>query len=161
MTSETTEKKLIGKQRVLDHIIKMINESKDEVDLTMRYWGTKWGYPQVQEKMSFNPFKESIEEAVKRGVSIRILGNMDDKTFDNVMQIKNTGANIRHIESGFLRFIIKDNEEILMAISESYTETLHYYYAIVIKDPNLIEFFKDHFDNLWKMSSNGLSYSEK
>ncbi len=153
MTSEIVGKKLIGKQRVLDHIIKMINESKDEVDLTMRYWGIKWGNPQIQEEMGFYPFKASISNAIKRGVPIRILGNIDENTLGNINEIKKTGANIRQIEPGFLRFIIRDNVELLMAISESYTENLHYYYAIVSEDPYLVEFFKDYFINLWKMST--------
>jgi|GEM_PF-7122300 sugar-specific transcriptional regulator TrmB len=152
MTNEVAGKKLVGKQRVLDHIIKMINESNDEVDLITRYWGTKWGNPQIQEEISFCPFRDSVANSIKRGVPIRILGNIDDKTLSNIIEIKKSGANIRLIEPGFLRFIIRDNKELLMATSESYTETLHYYYAIISKDPDLVEFFKGYFDSLWKMS---------
>ncbi len=139
----------MGKQRIVDTIIEMIDSAKEDVVLTTRYWGSKWGNKRIQNEFGIEKFRKSIKNAVERGVKIRIVGNIDENTIKNAIEIKTAGASVRHIQYGYLRFIIQDNSKLLIAVSEPYTETLHFYYAIITNHKELVLFFKDYFNNLW------------
>ena len=144
--------KQVGKQRIVDNIVEMINNSENNVIMTMKYWGIKWGSQRIQDHFGFARFEKNVIDAIERGVSVRIIGSVNKETLNNVRKLRECGARLKHMEYGFPRFIIKDDANLLIAISEPYTESLHYYYSIITNNNILIDFFKDYFENIWRES---------
>jgi len=152
MNEEKEVKKIEGKQTAVDQAIKMVEEANEKVDLTLRYWGSKWSKEEIDEELGFGKFKKIAEKRIKnQGVKIRVVGGFPDEEMkENVISLIDIGAELRILErQEDVRFVLKDNVELLLVTSERYASDLHYYYSLKITTPELVNFFSDHFNNLW------------
>ncbi len=138
-----------GKGRFLDKLFNMIQNSKEEVVLMMRYWGSRWGDRKLYDEVIFPQLQRSIETALSRGASVRIMGDLGSDEFGSSKRLHDLGVEVRNLEGALLRFIVVDQEQCLFAISEPYSETTHFYHAIWSSNSVLVRFFKDHFETLW------------
>jgi len=140
-----------GKAHVLNMVFNMIRNSKKEVIMTMRYWGSRWGDERLFNEVIFPELEDALSHALSAGASVRIMGDVKSDDFGTSRRLNDMGIEVRNLESGFLRFTVVDEKECLFAVSEPYTETTHFYHAIWSSNEILVKFFKDHFESLWAM----------
>lgn len=150
MKNETAEiLRIDGKAQFLDMLFDMIQRSKREVVMTMRYWGSRWGDRRLYDEVIFPRLQESIGHALSAGASVRIMGDLKGDEFGSSQKLHELGIEVRNLEGAHLRFVVVDEKECLFAISEPYSETTHFYHAIWSRNGILVKFFKDHFESLW------------
>lgn len=142
-------RRIDGRARVLDTVFEMIQGSKKEVIMGMRYWGSRWGDRRLFDEVIFPRLEDAIRQALKTGASVRILGDLKSDDFGSSKKLHALGAEVKNLEGNHLRFIVVDMKECLFAISEPYTETTDFYHAVWSKNAILVEFFKDSFESLW------------
>lgn len=138
-----------GKQKVVEKIIEMIENAKMEVLMTMRYGGTKWGDKKVLDEVIFPRLESAIKKAKKTGSEILLIANVSQENALNLEKLSKWGATIKGLNHGYLRFIVVDENECLFATSVPYTETLHFYNAILSSNHHIVKFYKNLFRSLW------------
>lgn len=141
-----------GKARVLDMLFDMIRNSKKEVIMTMRYWGSRWGDKRLFHEVIFPELKDAINHALSSGVTVKIMGDIGSDAFESSKSFREMGVEVKNLKAVYLRFVVVDEKKCLFAISEPYTETTHFYHAIVSSNEILVRFFKDYFESLWPVS---------
>ena len=87
------------------------------------------------------------KEAIKKKVSIRYLGPVNDKTMAFVKARQEFGAEVRDYSSPTTRFAVWDSKIVMISIKKDKEERL---ISLWIKNEVLSKIFEEHFENLWK-----------
>lgn len=152
-SSDDTDYQLIsGINKVLDRTFEMIDRSQKEVKITMFYIGTRWSNESGMRKLYYQDMGKHINKASERNVRIRIIGRLSSELTSGVKEIKKWQAELRNLNHGFIRFVVKDNDELLIITSEQYSENSFYYRALWSDISDMVTIFSQHFEELWKIS---------
>lgn len=141
-----------GINNVLVRTFEMIDGSQKEVKITMFYIGTRWSNEPGMRRKYYQDMGKHINKASDGKVKIRIVGRLSSELKSGIKEIQKWKVVLRNLNHGFIRFVVKDNEELLIITSERYSEDSFYYRALWSNIPDMVSIFSQHFEELWKIS---------
>jgi hypothetical protein len=144
-------KSIVGNKKVLDLFFHMIETTRSDISVAMSYFGSRWAGDEDVEQHYYKSFEDCIAHAVKNGARVKILGRPTKENEELQRKIRACGADVRLVDHGFLRFVVKDKEQCMIVSSEQYAENLHLYHAVWTSIPEFVRFFEKHFDDLWEL----------
>ena len=99
-----------------------------------------------------------MEDLIKRGVSVKLIGVVNDKTRSRALEWKNIGCKIKVYDEKFgpnpLRFSIFDSEDARITIGKPEISDPKDYITIWTKSKPLINVLKAQFFNMWSECEN-------
>jgi hypothetical protein len=96
----------------------------------------------------------AVENSVKRGVKIHMIGIINDETKKRAIEWKKSGCKIKAYNKMFgenpLRFTIFDNKEARLTIGKPEIPNPEDYLTIWTKSPALINMLRRQFEEMWE-----------
>ncbi|RME54278.1 TrmB family transcriptional regulator [Candidatus Woesearchaeota archaeon] len=126
-----------SRKNIYDQLKSMITNAKESVLIVTTDSG-------LQRKS--DALKTALNKAKKKGVDLRILSNIDAKSIPkNILKL----ADIRVNKSKEARFVITDNEQILLMLNHDRDVHENYDVAVWLKSPFFASTLKDMVDKNW------------
>lgn len=151
-SNDVVYKPINGINNILDRVFEMIDRSQKEVRITMFYNGTRWSNEPGMRKLYYQEMGKHVNKASKNRVKIRIVGRFSSELQQGFEEIRKWQVDVRNLNQGFIRFVMMDNDELLIITSERYSEDSFYYRALWSNIPDIVTIFSQHFEELWKIS---------
>jgi sugar-specific transcriptional regulator TrmB len=130
-----------GRDKVHEHLATMIKNAKKSVTIMT---ASKEGL-----ERKYDLLGNHLKKAVKSGVSLRILApaNADKDLLDNL----STFAKVKTHKGESARFVIIDDKEMLMFLTDDQKVHKSYDCAVWVEAPSFVEYFSALFDKEWKL----------
>ena len=99
-------------------------------------------------------FQKAITDAIKRKVSVRVVGVDEGEVDYFAGKFLNLGVSVRFFEHGDLRVALADTSKAVLSFPLPCTglSTLREYQGLLIDDPKFCQWLKARFDEIWNNS---------